>query len=111
MIRGIIGFALMTILSGCAASSQSTPQLYAFPEREADWIINGEAVQFEGEPWYPRDEVDVLLDSEVFLVGEHQSVQIFVEKIDVRPYERLYTKFGPNRFRVFMKKPQNDQGQ
>ena len=105
MILAIFGLGLMTILSGCGTTSQATPQLYAFPEREADWIINGNPVQFEEEAWYPRDDVDIFLDSEVFLIGEYQGVQIFVEKIDVRPYDRLYTKFGPNRFRVFMKRP------
>ena len=44
------------------------------------------------------------LDSEVSVVGEYQSVQFFIDKVDVRPYERLYTKFGRNKFRLFEKR-------
>ncbi len=81
-------------------------QTYAVPAAEADWIRNGEAVQFENELWIPSDDVETLLDSEVFLVGEYRGVQVFVEKTDVRPFNRLYTKFARDQFRFFEKKVQ-----
>jgi hypothetical protein len=79
---------------------------YVVPDTEADWIRNGDPVEFEGQLWYPQDSFEVLLDSEVYLVGEYKAVQLFVEKIDVRPYDRLYTKFGRNKFRIFRKERQ-----
>jgi hypothetical protein len=43
------------------------------------------------------------MDNEVYLMGEHKGVQFFIEKIDVRPYNQLYTKMARNKFRVFQK--------
>ena len=82
-------------------------QQYPTPQEEAGWIVKGEPVVFEGQQWAAQDYVDILLDSEVVLVGEYNGVQLFVEKIDVRPYDRLYTKFGVNKFRVLTK--ENDK--
>ena len=75
---------------------------------EAEWIRNGEPVEFEGERWYPQDGIENLLDSEVYQVGEYRSVPVFVEMTDVKPYDRLYTKFSKNKFRFFEKKKKND---
>ncbi len=44
------------------------------------------------------------MDSEVLLLGEYRNVQFFIDKIDVRPYARLYTKFANNQFRFFKKR-------
>ena len=105
-----IGFVL-AFLGGCSTTQGKILQEFPFPQAEADWIINGEPVEFEGELWYPQDNVDILTDSEVLLVGEYRKVQLFVERIDVRPYERLYTKFGRNKFRIFTKKRDHDKSQ
>ena len=70
---------------------------------EAEWIRNGEPIEFEDELWYPADSIEIFLDSEVSLIGEYQGVQFFIDKVDVRPFERLYTKFGRNKFRFFEK--------
>ena len=75
---------------------------------EAEWIQNGQPVEFEGELWFPADAIENLLDSEVYQVGEYKGVQIFVEFADVRPYNRLYTKFAKNKFRFFEKKEKDD---
>ncbi len=71
---------------------------------EAQWIRNGEPIEFEGETWYPKDGIETLLDSEVFLIAKYRQVEIFIDKIDVRPYNRLYTKFDRNKYRYFEKK-------
>ena len=76
---------------------------YPVPQIEAQWIQDGEPLMFEGEAWYPKDDVDVLLDDEVYLLGEYRGVQFFVEKVDIRPYHRLRTKFAANRFRAYSK--------
>ncbi len=93
-------------LTGCYSSGGNIGQLqiYKVPVMEAEWIRNGEPIEFEKESWYPVDDVEHLLDSEVIPVGEYRGVQIFVEKVDVRPYERLYSKFNVNQFRYFEKK-------
>lgn len=94
--------------SGCATQAGNTGNVVGFstPAVEAQWIRDGEPIEFEGHLWYPADGIETLLDSEVYLVGEYRDVQVFVDKIDVRPYDRLYTKFGKNKFRYFLRKAQ-----
>jgi hypothetical protein len=102
--RLVIAGMVLTVLTGCAFRGAGlAPQVYPVPKEEAEWIVKGWPIDFEGQLWYPRDFVDLLLDSEVTPAGEYKDVQFFVEKIDVRPYDRLYTKFGFNKFRVFTK--------
>ena len=48
-------------------------------------------------------DVENLMDSEVFQIGEYKDVQIFVDKLDVKPYQRIYTKFAKNKFRYFVR--------
>lgn len=80
---------------------------YSFPETEPQWIRDGEPIIFENESWYPKDDIDVLLDHEVYLLGEYKGVQFFIDKADIRPFHRLYTKFAENKFRAY-KKNRND---
>ena len=47
---------------------------------------------------------NVQIDSEVFQISEYKDVQVFVAKIDTKPYERIYTKFDKNKFRYFERK-------
>ncbi len=107
----VLGFILGIMVSGCVpteARSGNVGQVQSFPvpSKEASWIRNGEPIEFEGELWYPVDGIEALQDSEVLLAGEYRGVQFFVDKIDVRPYNRLYTKFDRNAFRFFEKKKQ-----
>jgi hypothetical protein len=68
---------------------------------EPVWIRNGEPIVFEAEDWFPVDEVENLLDSEVYEAGTYRDVPFFIEKTDVRPFERIYTHFSKNRYRAF----------
>ena len=97
---------LAVYLAGCqgVVKRKSKPKRYAVPMVEAEWIRKGEPIEFEGEQWFPRDSAEYLLDREVYLLGIYRGVEFFVEKLDVRPYERLYTKFGRHKFRSFKKK-------
>ncbi len=97
-----LAFSLL-FLAGCSHKAGNVGNLAAYktPSGEAQWIRNGEPIQFADELWYPQDGVDILLDGEVYLIGEYKGVQFFVEKIDVQPYNRVYTKFGRNKFRIF----------
>ena len=109
------------LLAGCllsflpAAGCQSTEgnvgrvQSYPLASVEAAWIRNGEPIEFEGRSWYPSDGVENFLDSEMDLLGEYRGVQFFADKVDIRPYERLYTKFGRNKFRFFEKRAGPDK--
>ena len=104
-----IGFLFMVgfCLLGCAhGSSDNEGQLqsYASPSIEAAWIREGGPIEYGGLRWYPVNDVEVLLDSEVYQIGEYKGVQIFVDKVDTKPYRRLYTKFSKNKFRYFEKK-------
>ena len=60
--------------------------------------------EFEKELWYPIDSLENLEDTEMYLMGDYQEIQFFVEKMDIRPYDRLYTKFSKHKFRVFKRK-------
>jgi hypothetical protein len=96
-------FLGLAFLAGCAPTGKSARLSYLSQE-EADWIRSGEPVTFEGESWYPEDNVDILLDSEVYGVGEYRGILLFVDKVDVRPYHRLYTRFSKNKFRSFKRR-------
>ncbi|MBF0523006.1 MAG: hypothetical protein HQL24_08140 [Candidatus Omnitrophica bacterium] len=106
MLKNLFLFSLIFFVMGCSniAGNAGALQAYQVPETEASWIRNGEPLEFEGSLWYPADDVESLLDSEVYKVGDYKGVQIFVEKRDVRPYNKLYTKFDRNQFRYFEKK-------
>ena len=99
----LLAVFVLAVAPGCAHPPGNVGhiQSYSAPVVEAEWIRNGQPITFEDELWFPVDEVEALLDSEVYLVGEYQGVQIFVEKTDVRPYDRLYTKFDVNKFRIY----------
>ena len=105
----VIGLYSMILFSGCVGgggvSNGGQLNTYPFPSMEAEWIRTGEPIEFDGKLWYPQDGVENITDSEVFLMGEYRGVQFFVEKTDVKPYDRLYTKFGANRFRYFQVDP------
>ena len=89
---------------GCASlnpGNNGQLQSYPAPAIEAGWIRNGEPVILEGIKWFPANDYEVLQDSEVFQISEYKGVQVFVAKIDTKPYDRIYTKFDKNKFRYF----------
>lgn len=92
-------------LTGCRSSGNIGNVFnYPIPSVEAAWIRNGEPVEFEGELWFPADGVENFQDTEMFLAGEYKGIQFFVDRTDVRPYQRIYTKFDRNKFRFFEKR-------
>ncbi len=110
ILKIILLFCVLSLTAGCAGlDGNRGDTTYQFPVIEAEWIRNGEPLEYEGEFWYPQDNVDVLLDSEVMLLGKYRDVEFFAQTVDVRPYNRLYTKFGSNRFRSFENKVYDDQ--
>ncbi len=92
--------------AGCQSTGGNIGHIQSYPIRavETEWIRNGEPIEFEDELWYPADDIEGFLDSEMSLAGEYQGVQFFIDKVDVRPYARLYTKFSRNKFRFFEKR-------
>lgn len=103
-------FLLAGLTASCSGLSGNSGRLpsYPVPDVEAAWIRNGESLVFEGEKWAPERAVEILSDDEVMIVGEDRGVQIFIEKVDIRPYNRLYTKFARNKFRIFKKMTVHD---
>ena len=101
-------FGLLSV-TGCQTTQGNNGQInsYTAPVAEADWIRNGEPIKFEDELWYPVDGIESFLDSEVLYMGEYRGVPFFIDKVDVRPYNRLYTKFGRYKFRIFEKRTKN----
>ena len=107
ILKSFFIFLFLFNIAGCVTVKESTERPKSNPiGTEADWIRNGESFEFEGELLYPQDEYEVLLDSEDFRVGNYQGVNFFIEKIDVRPYNHLYTKFDRNKYRIFTKETQ-----
>ena len=101
-----LGLALLLagLFGGCASVNSGNDgqvQSYAAPVIEAGWIRDGEPIDYDGSKWYPVNDYEVLEDSEVFQITEYKGVQVFVEKIATKPYDRLYTKFDKNKFRYF----------
>ena len=98
-------FALAGSLGGCTSitsgNNDGQLQSYSAPAIESEWIRNGDPIEFDGYKWYPVNDFEVLQDSEVFQVEEFKGVQIFVEKIATKPYDRIYTKFDKNKFRYY----------
>lgn len=88
------------------SKTQDIPQIYKIPDIEAPWIRAGEAIIYKDMEWFPMDDTEILLDKEVFKLGEYRSVDFFVAKKDVEPYQRLYTKFDRNRYRYYQLKQQ-----
>jgi hypothetical protein len=105
-VTGMV-FSVLLALGGCQ-TMQSGPDASAMAglERgEPGWIVNGEPISFEGNAWFPTDEVERFLESEVFRLGVYREVPFFVDRTDVRPFERIYTRFAPGRYRAFEQKP------
>ncbi|MBF0479525.1 MAG: hypothetical protein HQL26_08580 [Candidatus Omnitrophica bacterium] len=100
LILGII----VVMFSGCMSGAGSQCLLFDTTFQEAEWIRDGQPIEFEGELWYPQRGVETFLDYEVYKLGQYKKVDFFVDKVDVRPYNRLYTRFGKNKFRFFEKK-------
>src|SRR5271165_6939719 len=107
-IQRCLGLCLLLMftgfLGGCASVSNDNDgqvQSYPAPAIEAGWIRDGEPIEYDGSKWYPVNDYEVLQDSEVFQITEYKGVQVFVEKIATKPYDRLYTKFDKNKFRYF----------
>ncbi len=96
---------VLTVLGGCAglrnSGNDGQMQSYPAPSIEAGWIRNGEPIEYDGQKWYPVNDYEVMKDSEVYQITEYKEVQVFVEKIATKPYERLYTKFAKNQFRYY----------
>ena len=107
MVYSIACLLCLVFCLGCAhlnAGNDGQLQSYPVGAIEAGWIRNGDPAEFDGDKWYPVNDVESLTDSEVYQVGEYKGVQIFVEKIETKPYSRIYTKFEKNKFRYFERK-------
>src|SRR3989338_6913457 len=92
-------------VNGHTGDNNGQLQSYLYPVVEAGWIRNGEPIEYGGQRWFSVNDVEILMDSEVAVIGEYKGTQIFVDKIDTKPYDRLYTKFAKNKFRYYERSP------
>jgi hypothetical protein len=100
-LLGIL-IGMPVILTGCSSTGNSgSIQSYSFMAVEPKWIRDGEPIFYDGQRWYPQDDVEVMQDSEVTLIGDYRGVQVFTAKTDVKPFDRLYTKFDVNKYRYY----------
>ena len=98
---------LLLMITGCQSTSGNTGNVhhsYSQGSVEAQWIRNGNPISFEDDLWYPADGVESFKSSEMLLMGDQHGTQFFVDKVDVRPFNRLYTRFDKNKFRFFEKR-------
>ncbi len=106
------GMILVILVSaGCMRPPQSVNTLAeaSLPLTEPVWVHNGEPIEMEGGVWFPTREVERFMDSEMFLIGKIRDTNVYVERTDVKPYARLYTRFDQGRYRAF--EPKNQTGE
>ena len=99
-----IAICFLFLCAGCAntrSGNDGQLQSYPVPVIEAKWIRDGDPIVYEGHQWFPVDDIENLMDAEIYQIGEYQGVQIFVDKIDAKPYDRIYTKFAKGQYRYF----------
>ena len=97
-------------LFGCAAgSSGRISSDYAI--KDADWIREGRPIIYEDKSWFPTEHIENHLDREMEYLGEFQQVPFYVERRQIKPYNRIYTKFGYHKYRLFLKKKEYDRDQ
>lgn len=105
-IRFFIIFILLFFISsllGCVAGSSSR-RYGDYAMKEADWIKEGRPLINKNNKWYPTEYIENHLDSEMEYVGEFQQVSFYVERRQIKPYNRIYTKFEYHKYRRFTKK-------
>ena len=102
-ILAVVMCAGVVSVAGCITGPHADEAAIVTSTQLAEpvWIRNGEPVVFEAEDWFPTDEVENLLDSEVYEAGTYRDVPFYIEKTDVRPFDRIYTHFSKNRYRAF----------
>ncbi len=101
MFRKIIYFVVFLSIAFSIGCSLNGGLISYYHVNEASWIRNGEPIEFEGQLWYPSDNVENLLQKEMLPMGTYKGVQFFTERKDIRPFRYLYTKFGENQFRTY----------
>ncbi len=97
----VLGYGFLSGCTHVTSGNDGQMQSYPVPVVEAGWIRNGEPLEYQGQKWYAVDDVENLTDVEVYQIGEYKETPIFVEKVDTKPYNRIYTKFAKGKFRYF----------
>ncbi len=93
---------LIFVCAGCSLPSRTLDNAnMSAPAMEPEWIRNGEPIEIEDLSWYPTDEVERLMDNEVYQIGKYRDMAVFVERVDVKPFARVYTHFEKGRYRAF----------
>lgn len=91
----------LALIAGCKFPQSDNTLSVAAPLDEPSWIRDGEPIEYGGDKWYPTREIERFMDNEVYKAGEYRGVVFFLDKADVKPFERLYTRFAKGRYRAF----------
>jgi hypothetical protein len=102
-MKNLICILTVLFLFGCASSKPISTLSYSEP----NWVREGEAIELEGKSWYPLDVIEHFQDDEMLRVGEFRNESVYVERRDVKPYDRLYMKIDVLTFRAFQGKKED----
>lgn len=107
--RSCILFVLLVFMAVGCAGGQAVGRRADYAIKEADWVREGKPVIYENKNWYPSEYIENHLDNEMERIGEFQEVPFYVERRQIKPFNRLYTKFDYHKYRLFIaRKPNAD---
>ncbi|MEW6008659.1 MAG: hypothetical protein AB1629_03400 [Candidatus Omnitrophota bacterium] len=105
--KGILVLFLAIVLAGCAGSYAARRNIdYAI--KEAEWIKDGKPLIYDNKSWYATEFIENHLDNEMEYVGEFQNAPFYVERRQIKPYNRIYTKFDYHKYRLFLERKPTD---
>jgi hypothetical protein len=102
---GVTVAVVLMGFGGCQMAQQKNDGFLNELTTEPAWIRNAEPVEFEGAPWFPTDDIENLLDNEVYQAGVYREIPFYIDRADVRPFERIYILFARNKYRACEKQP------
>lgn len=104
--KGLLTTILALLVLGAAgcATNQSGAFNKDFSTREAGWVKEGKPIIFGSSSWYPTEYIENHLDAEMEYVDQFQNVPFYVERRQIKPFDRIYTKFDYHKYRLFLEK-------
>jgi len=101
--QGLFKFGILFLLITIFGCASYEPGKFRgdFPIKESAWIKEGQPIIFENQSWYPTEDIENLLDSEMDLLGQYNEVPFYIERSQIKPFNRVYTKFGNHQYRLF----------
>jgi hypothetical protein len=105
LVKFLFAFSILISLGlilGCEVPTAYTRAQFAV--NEPPWIREGQPIIYNNQNWYPSEEVENFTDGEMEYVATYNDAPFYVEKRQVKPFNRIYTKFGYHKYRIFLKR-------